>query len=138
MDLKNTNDKKNSDALTINEVCRVVDMFMKQTKTGEQVVAGITKKDEEPIDDNIEYVWLPSTLTNNFNPVSAAVAIWLQLKETSPVLLDVNLPSKLGSLLTYLDPPRREIAISNLSEHQSNRIHVLQVDYSQQHNMATK
>lgn len=40
---------------------------MKQTKTGEQVVGGITKKDEEPIDDNIEYVWLPSTLTNNFN-----------------------------------------------------------------------
>ena len=40
---------------------------MKPTRTGEQVVAGIINKDDEHVDDNVEYVWLASALTKNFN-----------------------------------------------------------------------
>lgn len=63
---------KNFDALTIGTIYQVVELTMRTSDKGDQVVAGVIEK-EAPL-NTMQYVYLPSSLAKNFN--SAKVKQW--------------------------------------------------------------
>ena len=63
---------KNFDSLTSGSTYQVVELFMKTTDKGDQVVAGVIQKDA-PL-NTMQYVYMPTILCKNFN--AAKVSQW--------------------------------------------------------------